>query len=916
MKNWTKRAIRSGWERLRPQPYMSKTEHRIRYALTGLIGLFLAGLVFTFFYAIWILFTFDPEKINAKDSTQIMDKKGGLLYTIHGEENRDALESLEEISPWLVDATIAIEDDEFYGHIGIDIPALFRAFFSQLGIGSPRGGSTITQQLVKNTILTPERSYIRKYREVVISLVTELKFSKDEILLMYLNEIPYGNNAYGIELASERYFGKSAEELTLAESAVLASIPRAPTRYSPYGSYKYSVLHFELTEENLSGRSIAGEADLETEEFTRGLIGTAFTLPDGSAFYIKGRSDLVLDRMVELGMITEDQEITALAEIQTLEFTDYKETISAAHFVLWVKEQLERKYGSEIVEQGGLKVYTTLDPEFQAAAEEAIAERIETNVASSGANNAALISIHPQTGQILAWVGSADYFNEEIDGQVNMITSYRQPGSSFKPIVYSLALLNQYTAATVFYDVLTHFGPDTPKNYSGTFHGPLSMRQALGNSLNIPAAKAYFLAGEEQAIVPYANKLGLSLDENHSYGYPLALGAGEVMPLEYAEAYTAFANGGAKVEPTAILKILTSDGEILEQWEEKEVEKTNVVDPEVAYVINDMLSDPTVNIGGSGGYLYIPALDNAAKTGTSTDEDGYPQDGWIVAYTPTLVTVGWSGNANGEPMAWTGEAYQTIAPIWKSYMTKILNRLEPTEWKRPEGIKEIAISKASGKLPGEHTPSDMIRTEIFTSFAVPTEVDDAYQVVKIEMVTGRLATEYSPEDVVEERTYRVHKEDWSNWQSDINAWAADQGESEQPPTETAANIHNAETAANVPQVVITSPSNLASLDSDQRLHDIEVDVLNPGNGLGEVQYLLNGDVKYHATSAPYSGRIPLPVTAGEGTILTVTAKIVDQYGYSSESTIQLRVDGGDDDDDASDEETEDSGDSLDLDISL
>lgn len=910
MKNWTKKAIRTGWERLRPLPHMNKKQRGWRYVVIGLLSLAGAGFAITFLYALWILFTFNPSAIAAKDSTLIYDRTGeNLLYTIHGEENRKSLESLDDVSPYLVDATIAIEDDQFYDHIGIDIPALIKAFLSQLGVGTPRGGSTITQQLVKNSVLTSERSYIRKYREIVISLVAELKFSKDEILLMYLNEIPYGNNAYGVELAAERYFGKTASELTLAESAILASIPRAPTRYSPYGNYKYTVLHFELTEDNLKDRSITGEEDLEYDEFTRGLLGTTFTLPDGSTFYIKGRSDLVLDRMVELGMIEQSEADTALGEIQTLVFTDYRETITAAHFVLWVKQQLEEKYGAEVVEQGGLKVYTTLDIEFQKAAEEAITERVEANAESYGAGNAALVSVQPQTGQILAMVGSADYFDEEIDGQVNMITSYRQPGSSFKPFVYSLALLNQYTAATVFYDVLTHFGADTPKNFSGTFSGPVSMRQALGNSLNIPAAKAYFLAGEEQAIVPYVNKFGLSYDEEHSYGYPLALGAGEVTPLEFAEAYTAFANGGSKVEPVAILKIMTADGKVLEQWDEKQVEKTEVLDSQVAYIINDILSDSSVNLGGN---MYIPAIDNAAKTGTSTDDDGYPQDGWIVAYTPTLVTVGWSGNADGSPMNSSGEAYYTIAPIWKNYMTKVLSRLEPTEWVRPAGIKEIAISKASGKLPSEFTPSEMIRTEIFADFAVPTEKDDAYQTLEIETVTGRLATEYSPADSVEERSYRVHKEDWANWQSDIDAWAAEQGEDEKAPTEYADDIHNAETAANIPEVLIIDPTNLSSIDISERLHEITVEIVDEGNGIKEVQFLLNGDLKFHANESPYNGMISIPITATVGTIFEVTAKIIDEYGYSSTSTIQLRgSEGGDDDDDEEEPEDEPSDDSSD-----
>lgn len=880
---------------------MSKKGKGIRGLMIVAITVLLAGTAWTFVYALWILVSFNPGEVGPKDSTLIMDREGNLLYTIHGEENRKSLESLEAISPYLVDATLAIEDDGFYHHIGVDIPALLKAVISQFGIGTPRGGSTITQQLVKNTILSPERSYIRKYREILISLVIEVKFSKDDILLMYLNEIPYGNNAYGIGLAAERFFDKKAEGLNLAESAVLASIPKAPTRFSPYGNYKYSVLSFELTEENLDGRVIEDESDLKEDEFTRGLIGTTFTLPDSSSFYVKGRSDLVLDRMVELGMITKKENEEALKEIQALTFIDYNELDTAEHFVLWVKQKLEEKYGAEVVEQGGLKVYTTLDPDFQKAAEEAIAERRETLNETFGATNAALISVQPQTGQILAMVGSADFNDESIDGQVNMVTSSRQPGSSFKPFVYSLALLNQYTTATVFYDVETHFGNWRPDNFDGKFWGPLTMRNALGKSRNIPAIKAYFLAGEQDAIIEHARKFGFSFDTipEGGYGPSLALGTAEVSPMEMAEGYSVFANGGMHVELSAILKVETAEGKILEQWDEKEVEKNQVVDEQVAYIINDILSDPNAGLGPN---IYMEAIHNAAKTGTSNVQDkNLPNNNWVAAYTPTLVTVGWAGNADGSALKANGESYSTIAPIWKNYMSKVLERLEPTEWFRPTGIKEIAISKASGKLPSELTPSDMVTTEIFADFAVPTAVDDAYQIVKIETVSGRLATVYSPQDVVEERTYRIHKENWIDWQADIDKYAETLGEQEKPPTDYANDIHNATTAVHIPQLAITSPGTLSTLDKDERLHDVTVEILEEGNGIKAVEYYVNDDLRYTANTLPYNGRITFPVTAQEGSVYEITAKAVDLYGYSSQSTIEVRL--GDESSDASSDES-------------
>jgi len=875
------------WTHLKLEPEMSRFQ-KIWRALAKFVISIAAGIALASFgYFVWLLFTFDPLTGIPQDSTLIMDREGNLLYTIHGEENRKTVDSLDAISPHLIDSTLAIEDSNFYHHFGIDAPGLIKAMLAQLGIGTPRGGSTITQQFVRNGYLSLEKSYIRKYREIMMSFVLETKFSKDQILLMYLNEIPYGNNAYGIELASERYFGKEASELTLAESAILASIPNAPTWYSPYGAHKFTTLTFEPTVEGLNGRSITGEADLSSEEFDRGLIGQTFTLPDGSTFYLRGRSDIVLEQMLKLEMITESEKTAALSEIQSMVFTDYKDTIEAAHFVMWVKQDLEEKYGKEVVEQGGLRVTTTLDPEFQKAAEESIVEKIQSNKGNYAAENAALVSVQPQTGQILAMVGSADYFDQEIQGEVNMITSRRQPGSSFKPFVYALAFLNQYTPATVLYDVLTHFGSDTPKNYEGGFQGPMSMREALGGSRNIPAAKTYFLAGEEESIVPFVKKFGLdSVLDDWSYGYTLALGTAEVTPLEMAEAYGVFANNGYRVPLTSILKIETSDGTVLEQWEEKDIEKTQVLDPQVAYLINDILSDPSVNIGSA---VYLEAIDNAAKTGTPTDDEtGNAKDGWIAAYTPTLVTIGWSGNADGTAMNAAAEAYYTIAPIWKSFMNKILTRLEPTEWVRPEGIQEVAVSRASGKLPSSSTPSEMIRTEIFADFAVPTEIDDAYQTIKVESISGRLATDYSPEDSIEEKTYRIYKEDWSNWQDDIDAWVQ-QNVFEMPPTEYADDIHNAETAAKKPAITITNPSSLGEVSKADKLVDIEITIQSAGNGIEEVVYTVNGVLPYHATEAPYDGKLRIPVTAKDGDILQVEAKVIDQYGYSSTSTIELRV---------------------------
>lgn len=891
IKDWASK----NWRNLKPKPYMSKQEKAWRYSAMGAIIATLSGAALFFLLVVYAFATMpNPltafQDVNLTESTLIMDREGNVLYAIHGDENRESLEELDEVSPWLTEATIAIEDDEFYNHIGIDIPAIVKAVLSEIGIGTPRGGSTITQQFARNFLLTLDRSYTRKLQEILLALVIEVRFSKDEILLMYLNAIPYGNNSHGIQTAAERYFDKDAKDLNLAESAVLASIPNKPTRYSPYGNYKYSTLFFEPTAEYLGDRKIDSEDDLETEEWIRGLIGKTYDMPDGTKLYLRGRSDLVLERMEELGYITENDKTEALAAIQILEFKDPSDNMgNAPHFVLWVKSILEEKYGSAVVEQGGLKVYTTIDPEMQLAAKTAVENRKEFNKSNYNASNAALVSIHPQTGQILAMVGSADYLDDEIDGQVNMAISPRQPGSSFKPFIYSLAFLNQYSPATVLYDVETNFGNYKPKNYSGTFSGPVSIRYALGHSLNIPAIKAYFLAGELEKVIPWVKKFGFdSIKSDGDYGPSIALGTAEVTPLELASGFAVFANSGQRVETSPILKIENADGEVLEQWDESELQKEDVADPQVTFLINDILSDPSVGLGGN---IRIDALDNAAKTGTSTNKDGNPNNTWIAAYTPSFVTVVWTGNADGSAMSYAADGYSTSALIWKEYMNGILDKFEPTVWPRPEGITEIAVSKASGKLPSPNTPSDMITTEVFASFSVPTEIDDSYQTVKIEKVSNRLATQYSPEEFVEERSFRIHKsilsEIWPTWQAAIDKWAEAQGEGEKAPTEDASDIHNAETASNIPSLTIVSPNSLETIDGGNA--DIEVEIQEEGNGIKEVVYSIDGVVQYHATDGDYSGIVRFPSNAEPGAIVEVTAKVYDIYGYSGSSTIQLRV---------------------------
>lgn len=893
MSNFIKKKIRYPLEKLRPLSHHGKAHKMARWltiaAIYGCGGIFVALATFIIILNFSLPSIYSLADMNLEESTIIYDREGNQLYAIHGEENRVSIE-LDEISPYLIDATIATEDDDFYKHLGFDMKSLARAFVNNL-LGKPvSGASTITQQFVKNTFLTPEKSYIRKIKELILSVKLELFFSKDKILAMYLNEIPYGNNAYGAELAAFTYFDKDATDLTLAESAILAAIPNAPTYYSPYGNHKYSTIDVEFTEEDLEDRGITAEEDLDFSEYSIGLIGQSYELGEGNFVYIPGRIDTVLDRMVKEEFISEGDMITALQEAQEIEFKEYAENITAPHFVLYVKQLLEDKYGTEVVEQGGLKVFTTLDPDMQEYAEEAVETYKESNLENYGATNAALLAIKPETGQILAMVGSADYFDEEIDGNVNIVTRLRQPGSSFKPFIYALAFLERYTPATVLYDVQTSFGPDKPNNYDGEFLGPLSIREALAQSRNIPAAKAFFLAGGEEAIVDFVEGFGVeSLNDDGDYGWPLALGSGEITMLELVNAYTVFTNQGNYIEASPILKIENADGEVLEQWEEPE--PIEVLDEQIAYLITDILADTEYRLGTN---LTVAGHTNAAKTGTSNKklDNGniLPNNAWVMGYTTELVAGVWAGNADGSTMNWNATGYSTAGPIWKHFMDLALADYEQTDFPRPDDIKDVAISTASGKLPSDETPSEAIKTEIFASFAVPTEIDNSYITLEIDKESNLIANEYTPDETRKEVTYRIYESlfpEYITWASGVEAWVAQQVEEEELelPPEEEDDIHTAQTASRAPTITITSPTALSTIPTGSNEVEVEIDALN---GLQKVEFYVGDSLQYTATEAPYTGKIRLASTYSTTTV-EITAKIFDEYNYTDESTIEVKV---------------------------
>ena len=583
----------------------------------------------------------DPETIANRrvgESTKIYDRTGEvLLYDIHGEEKRTVI-PWDDIPESVKEATLATEDSNFYNHKGLDIRGIVRAFFTNLkNFKISQGGSTITQQLVKKALLGDERTITRKIKDLTYSIEIERRFSKDQILWMYLNQIPYGSNIYGVEEASKTFFGKPAVNLTNAEAATLAALIRAPSYYSPYGNHVPELL---------------------------------------------ARKDFVLKRMADLGFITAEE--YAAAKEQELSFKKSAEKIVAPHFVVMVKEYLSSKYGENVAESGGFKVITTLDADLQLLAEETVEKYAKINKEKYKASNAAMVSIDPKNGDLLALVGSADYFDIENEGNFNVATAQRQPGSSFKPFAYATALQKGYTDFTVLFDLKTEFNyncsPDAlqkkdqfgidcyhPQNYDGLYRGPVTLRQALSQSLNLPSVKTLYLAGVADTI-DLAESMGITtLGDRERFGLSLVLGGAEVKLADITSAYGVFAADGMLSPWSFIQKIESSNGAVLE---EKENEPERVLDVQIARMINNILSDNSARapVFGYSSSLYLPGRDVAAKTGTTQEN----RDAWVIGYSPTLVTGVWTGNNRQESMTQQGAGISAAGPMWHEFMVKAL----------------------------------------------------------------------------------------------------------------------------------------------------------------------------------------------------------------------------------------------------
>lgn len=820
-------------------------------------NLILAAIALGFALSIVLLITIafashnlpNPNSLTERaisQTTKIYDRTGEhVLYEIFGDENR-TLKKIQEgfcgddqhletdangIPLYALQATITAEDRSFCKHGGFDVKGFARAVFQNLR-GNRVGGSTLTQQLVKNAILSNEKTVTRKIKELVLSLELERRYSKDEILQIYFNEIPYGSTYYGIEAAAQNFYHKSANELSLAQAATLAALPKAPTTYI-----------------NNPDRLLA-------------------------------RRNYILGEMKNLGFISQEQLDQALAEDSALQ--PKLTNIEAPHFVLYVKEQLEEMYGRKIVEEGGLKVITTLNYDYQMIAQEEVTKHVEAKGKDLKFSNAALVAIDPKTGQVLAMVGSKDFFDEETDGQVNVATRLRQPGSSFKPIVYTKAFELGYTPNTVLWDVNTNFptptGTYAPKNYDLSERGPVRLRDALQLSLNISAVKLAYLVGVEP-ILDFATSLGYTSFLDHSaFGLSIVLGGGEVTLLEHTATYGIFANDGMRQETVSLLRVEDADGTVLKEWEPSKGKR--VINENAARTLTHVLSDNAARapVFGANSPLSLGDRPVAAKTGTTNNN----RDAWLMGYTPSIAAGVWAGNNDNKEMTRSAGGFSAAGPIWNAFMKRSLANT-PIESFQPPVIKQ------TGKpiLDGQVSSAKLV----------------------VDKASGKIATQYTPESYKEERTFAeyhsiLHYVDradplgpapsepnkdpyYKPWEEAVAAWIKTQQEktgkiiSQQAPPTEYDDVHIPE---NFPTIKFLKPQEGGSVG-----RNVEIDAsATAPRGVSRVEFYVDGLFLGSDESSPFQLSSSLPNSIDKG-FHTLKAVAYDDIENQGSTTVGVQV---------------------------
>ena len=813
----------------------------------AIVGALLVGGFF-----IWVATLKIPTLDNFADrkvasSTQIYDRNGVILYDVHENIKRTVVPG-NTIDQKIKQAIIAIEDKDFYQHHGIKFSSTIRAVLVNLTpLNGTQGGSTITQQVIKNTLLNSDKRISRKVKEWILSLKLERVMSKDEILALYLNEAPYGGSIYGVEQGAKTFFAKPSSEVTLAEAAYLAAIPNAPSYFSPYGKNKK---------------------------------------------LLDDRKNLVLKKMLEQKFITQEQYDQAKAEeviFKPLSDSNGK----ALHFVDFIRAYLEEAYGKESLTVDGLKVTTTLDWKLQEQAEKAALEEAAKNEKEWNASNMAITAIDPKTGHILAMVGSRNYSDTDIDGQFNVTTANRQPGSSFKPIIYARAFEKGYRPETVLFDVPTQFNPScgafdrssgttgcyAPDNYDGKFVGPLSLRSALGQSRNIPAVQLLYLVGVGDALQA-AKQLGITtLDKNFDrYGLTLVLGGGEVSLLELTSVYGVFANDGVRVPPTGILKIEDLNGKVLEEYKPQPGEQ--VISANAARMLSSVLSDNNARapLFGTNSQLYFGDRPVAAKSGTTNDN----KDAWLIGYSPDIAVGVWSGNNDNKPMK---KGSSISVPAWRAVMNAALADKPITQFGEYSGPDEKAPPVIRGSWWGGES--------FFT-----------------DKISGKLATEYTPPETKQEHViinphnilYWINKSDllssrpgigisdgqYKNWEASFQNWIQTHGMGNVPPTPTrpteSDDVHKPEYS---PTVDIINPTSAMSVELDQ-----SVDISATAEGLRPIQkfeYYIND--QFIGSTDGSTGRYSFIPSEYVGTAGTANVRIVavDSIYNRGEKTVSIMV---------------------------
>jgi 1A family penicillin-binding protein len=820
----------------------------VKYAKIGFFAV-IAFFIFLFFILPLMAFNLpSPDKIvrTTGFSTKILDRNGNLLYDIYANQNRTPVD-LSDIPTYLKEGTISIEDKNFYTHQGFDPLGMLRGFLKIFTTGRAEGGSTLTQQLVKNTLLTNDRTIIRKVEELVLAIQIEKKYTKDQILQMYLNEVPYGGTSWGVGAAAETYFGKDVKDLDLVECAILAGMPQAPSTYSPYSS-----------------------------------TPTA---------YIQRTKD-VLRQMQVNGYITKDQETAADAELPNVQFQPKGASLNAPHFVQYVEQILENTYGQAAVEQGGLTVTTSLDINLQNQAQQIVTDEI-SKVESQHITNGAAIVLDPETGEILAMVGSKDFFATDYDGQVNVTTALRQPGSSFKPFTYVTAFKKGYTAATLLMDVSTTFPggtgqPDyTPVNYDGKFVGPIQVRYALANSRNVPAVKMLATVGIKD-VLQTAYDMGITTlpptDATlKNVGLSLTLGGGAVRLIDMADAYSAFVNGGDRIDPVAILKVTDVNGKVLEDNTPKKGKQ--VITPDQAFLIDSILSDNAARTPefGANSYLNVPGLNVMVKTGTTNDK----RDNWTIGGNDNAMVGVWVGNNDNSPMLNVASGISGASPIWHQIILRAEKGKPAVSFTPTSNIVTAQVDSVSGYAAHDNFPS---RPEFFIKGTEPVGADPIHVLLRLCNSDGNLA---NPSDIASnnfhtQEFFQFKEEDptaasggENKWQEGILNWLNTQSDPRyHPPTGYCGS-------SNPLDVEITNPHDQ---DSGISTNGITATfTANSNSAITQASLKLNGSQISGCLFNNGANNYSCPVSFSGNGVYTLEADATDAGNHQSSKTITIAV---------------------------